>query len=83
MKTNPGFPNRPVRVNVHSSLNPSNASLDALVEAASRAAALLAFETDLCLGSLKRKNCFDNSHLPNITTSRKHEMAVVKHLLDS
>lgn len=83
MMANPGFPNQPVRASVYSASNTSNGSLEALVEAASRAAALLAFETDLCLGPLTRKNCFNNSHLPVITASRKHEMAKVKQLVGS
>lgn len=84
MKANPGFPNQPVRAMViHPSLQASHDTLEALVEAASRAAALLAFETDLCLGPLTRKNCFNNSHLPIITASRKHEVAHVKQLVGS
>lgn len=81
MTANPGFPNQPVRGNIHSASNTSNGSLEALVEAASRASALLAFETDLCLGKQKRKRCFGISHLPIITASRKREIALVNQLM--
>lgn len=80
MTANPGFPNQPVRAGIHSASNTSNGSLEALVEAASRAAAILAFETDLCTGALKHKNCFNISHLPVLTASRKREIAYVKQL---